>query len=54
VIIKYKFIVDSVYSKFSVKKVAPGRPKFMCLDELLEICKTCDLFIDDNLSETDA
>ncbi len=52
-ILKYRFIVDSVYRKFSVKKVAPGKPKFMCLDELLDICKQIDLFID-NFSETEA
>ncbi|KRW99368.1 hypothetical protein PPERSA_02480 [Pseudocohnilembus persalinus] len=34
----YKKIIDNVYKDYSKKKVKPGQPPFMCLDELQNIC----------------
>jgi len=34
----YKPILDHIYVRYSVKKVKPGHKKFMCLDELHDLC----------------
>ncbi|KRX05204.1 hypothetical protein PPERSA_06838 [Pseudocohnilembus persalinus] len=39
----YKKIIDHVYSRFSKKKVKPGQPPFMCLDELTTIINMAEL-----------
>ena len=49
---RYKAVFDNVYPKFSKKKVMPGGKKFMCLDELFEICSLSS-FLGDNLIERD-
>ena len=34
----YKTILDSVYVKYSTRKVKPGQKPFMCLQELQDMC----------------
>ena len=49
---KHKAILDTVYNKYSEKKVRPGEKKFMCLEELIDMCKNTNLF-DENFVERD-
>ena len=49
---KHRQILDSVYDKYSQKKVRPGEKKFMCLEELIDMCKHSNLF-DENFVERD-
>ncbi len=53
VIKKHKSILEQVYAKYSNKKVRPGEKKFMCLEELIDLCKHANLF-DENFVERDA
>lgn len=48
----YKAVLENVYLKYSVKKKKPGQKNFMCLDELSDICKHCNLY-DENFVERD-
>jgi NLR family CARD domain-containing protein 3 len=48
----YKFILENVYSRYSVKKVKPSQKKFMCLEEFFDIFKHSNL-IDENFVERD-
>ena len=45
-------ILETVYNKYSEKKVRPGEKKFMCLEELIDMCKHANLF-DENFVERD-
>lgn len=49
---KHRQILDTIYNKYSEKKVRPGEKKFMCLEELIDMCKHADLF-DENFVERD-
>ncbi|CAD8105716.1 unnamed protein product [Paramecium sonneborni] len=49
---KYKWVIDYVYMRNSQKKVKPGQPPFMCLDELKDICNRANLY-DENFVERD-
>lgn len=49
---KHKQILDTVYAKYSEKKVKPGEKKFMSLEELIDLCKHANLF-DENFVERD-
>ena len=48
----YKFILENVYSRYSVKKVKPSQKKFMCIEEFYDIFKHSNL-IDENFVERD-
>lgn len=50
---KHKSILEQVYAKYSNKKVRPGEKKFMCLEELIDLCKYANLY-DENFVERDA
>lgn len=50
---RHKSILEQVYAKYSNKKVRPGDKKFMCLEELIDLCKHANLF-DENFVERDA
>ena len=49
---KHKSVLEQVYAKFSKKKVKPGEKPFMCLEELIDMCKNASLF-DENFVERD-
>ncbi|CAD8099201.1 unnamed protein product [Paramecium primaurelia] len=49
----FKPLLNQVYNRFSSKKVKPGQKKFMCLDELHEICGIAGLF-DERFVDRDA
>lgn len=49
----FRSVVNSVYMRYSTKKVKPGQKNFMCLDEFHEICNTAGFF-DENFVERDA
>ncbi|CAD8165096.1 unnamed protein product [Paramecium pentaurelia] len=49
----YKTLLNYVYNRYSIKKVKPGQKKFMCLDELHEICGQAGLF-DEKFVDRDA
>ena len=49
---KHKSILETVYNKYSEKKVKPGEKKFMCLEELIDMCKHANIF-DENCVERD-
>ncbi|CAD8171615.1 unnamed protein product [Paramecium pentaurelia] len=49
----FKPLLNHLYNKYSVKKVKPGQKKFMCLDEIHEICSQANLY-DERFVERDA
>lgn len=48
----YRSILNHVYARYSVKKVKPGMKKFMCLDELCDMCSRAG-FMDENFVDRD-
>jgi len=43
VVFYYRDLLEYVYKNFSKLKVPPGKPRFMCLDELKAICVDMEL-----------
>lgn len=53
VILAQKSAIESLYNKYSQKKVNPGQKRFMCLEELVEMARSSQLLLDACLQEAD-
>lgn len=53
VILNYKQQIETLYNKYSQKKVNPGQKRFMCLEELVEMAKSSQLTLDALFQEVD-